>query len=127
MLIVDGDESSRETLGVFSEMLEFDPILAEDPSLCGVYNSNGAECDNEQPCADFILVDLSLKTMTGLDFVEHQVEKCCKAPVKYKAVMARSLSAAEFKQANKIGCHVLQKPVTYEILENWINKCRGKF
>jgi CheY-like chemotaxis protein len=126
ILIIDDEEGNRETLGVYSEMLGYEPILAEDYSSCSTILAKIQACAEEQSCADVLLINQNLATMTGLEFVEKQILKGCKAATYSKAIMSGALTQEEFKLAKKLGCHVLQKPVTYEILENWLSSVDAK-
>ena len=121
ILIIDRDENVRETLGVFTEMLGYEPLFAADASSCSIIHAANQNCTEEHPCADILLIDQRLESMPGLKFVEKQIHKGCKAAARCKAIMSSTLTTEEFNYADKIGCHVLQKPVTYEILENWLH------
>ncbi len=126
ILIIDPEENVRETLGVFCEMLGYEPLFAADASSCRVIHAENQNCAEENPCADIILINQGLPTMTGLEFVERQIEKGCKAAVHCKAIMAKTLTPEEFKLTKTLGCHVLQKPVTYEIMEQWLASVEDK-
>lgn len=126
ILIIDPEENVRETLGVFSEMLGYEPMFAADAASCRAIHAENQGCTELQACADILLIDQGLPTMTGLEFVERQMEKGCKAAVHCKAIMAKTLSPEEFKEAKNLGCYVLQKPVTYEIMEQWLSSVADK-
>jgi DNA-binding response OmpR family regulator len=126
ILIIDRDETVRETLGVFSEMLGYEPLYAEDAATCQAIHSANQSCSAENACAEILLIDQRLQTMTGLEFVERQIQKGCKAATNCKAVMSDALTKQEFMLARQLGCYVLQKPVTYEIFENWLQSISQK-
>jgi len=124
IMILDDEKGVQDALALYSEMLGYDAIATTEPSTCRVYHSN-QDCDKETPCADVLLIDQFLTTMFGLDLVERQANKGCKAPARNKAILANAFVQEDFKRARNLGCHVLQKPVTYEILENWLEKVQS--
>jgi CheY-like chemotaxis protein len=127
ILIIDDEECIRETLAVFAEMLGYEPAVAVNPAECDVSNSTSGECAKETACADLLLIDQNMpNSMMGLDVIQRQIERGCKLDIQYKAVMSGALTEDEIKQAKKLGCHVLHKPVSFEILEKWINSVEGK-
>lgn len=125
IMIIDREESVREALGAFSEILGFEPTLVSDPVICHAMRADKIQCEVKKPCADILLVGQDLSPLTGLQFVARQEEKCCRVPIHRKAVMSGSFTKEEFMQARHLGCHVLQKPVTFEILENWLDGLTG--
>ena len=120
ILIIDDEECIRETLGTFSEMLGYKPILAADPKLCNALHPDNEQCQRDQPCADILLVDQGLPGISGLRFIERQIRKGCRVPTHRKALMSGALTEHEHRQALKMGCHVLQKPVTLQVLQDWL-------
>lgn len=121
MLILDDDPITRKTLGVYGEMLGYEPLFAVDANVCGVVRAGEAVCSAERGCADIFLVSQKQQSGSGLDLVALQSEKGCRIDPQHKAIMAGNLTEQEFRQAGVLGCYVLQKPVTYEIFENWLN------
>jgi CheY-like chemotaxis protein len=101
ILIIDPEENVRETLAVFSEMLGYEPMFAADATSCRVIHAENQTCAEEHPCADILLINQGLPTMTGLEFVELQMEKGCKAAVHCKAVMAKTLTPKEYKESGR--------------------------
>ena len=126
ILIIDDEEGIREILGVYSEMLGYEAELVADLSQCNSFHADSNGCTEGTPCADILVIDQNLPGTKGLDLIEQQLEMGCKVPPQRKAVISASLSEEEFRQAKKLGCHVMQKPITFEIFENWLNKINGK-
>jgi hypothetical protein len=59
--------------------------------------------------------------MTGLELIQRQIDSGCRGAPQHKAIMSGSLTAEELQQAKELGCHVLQKPVTFEVFEHLLN------
>lgn len=120
LMIIEDEECIRETLGIFSEMLGYEPIIATDSSSCPAIHSDGQECLKDHPCADILLIDQGLPSISGLNFIESQIQKGCKVLAHRKALMSGALTKEEFIRTQKIGCHFLQKPVTFDVLKDWL-------
>lgn len=117
IILINDDAGVRETFELYSEMLGHEPVVV-DPSACNVLSANGQECTKDEACADILVVDQRFPGTTGLDFVQLQSDKGCRLAAQCKSVVSSSLTNAEFRQAKRIGCHVLQKPVVFEIFED---------
>ena len=120
ILIIDDDELVRETLGEFSQLLGYEPILVDDPSLPPLPCQESQMCSAEHPCADVMLIDHYLPTMFGLDYIESQIRKGCKASAHSRAIITGALSTQETQRAHSLGCHVLLKPISFETFKNWL-------
>jgi CheY-like chemotaxis protein len=121
VLIIDGDESTRETLAIFTEMLGIEPVVAINPASCDVYSSTPGKCTKEASCTDILFIDQSIPGMTGLELIQQQIDLGCKTAPQHKAIMSAALTAEELQQAKELGCHVLQKPVTFEVFEHLLD------
>ena len=125
LLIIEHEDIARDTLGSFSEKLGYKPILIFDPAVCNAVKSVGQICSTKKPCADILLIDNDSPGFDGLNLVELQTAKGCKVTPQRKALMARRLTEKVYEKASSLGCHVIQKPVTYKNLESWLNGLEG--
>ncbi len=120
ILIIEDGKCILETLGEFSEILGYAPILVDDPSWC-LPCIDKYKCPLERSCADVMLVDHYLPTMFGLNFIEELSRKGCKVPGRSRAIITGVFSSQESERANNLGCDVLLKPVTFEKLKSWLS------
>ena len=102
-------------------MLGYEQVLVADPSLHRLPCLEGRVCSEENPCADVLLVDQYLPTMFGLDLIEKLNRRGCNLPAGSKAIITGVLSSQEAERAKSLGCDVLLKPVTFEMLKNWLS------
>lgn len=122
ILIVEDETGVRQILSVYAEMMGYESILMDGPTACDMYHNPDGKCSKDGPCVDALLIDQHLDGMTGLEFIQRQRDGGCKLSPEYKAVMAKTFSKEEFRNTLATGCHVLQKPITYEIFEDWLNR-----
>ena len=125
IVIIEEDEAIRETLGVYSELLGYEPILFADPESCERFHENHKLTDENQN-ADLLVVEQKMKNMTGLEFIQKQLDKGRVFIEQHKVVLSDSMLRNELMQAKKLGCHALEKPVSYEFFEIWIKGTERK-
>lgn len=122
ILIIDNEECIRAPLAIFSEMLDYEPTVASDPTACDVFAPSSCFCTMDAPCTDILLVDQNVAGMKGLDLIQRQQDHCCKLSTQYKAVMSSCFSTEELNQAEKLGCRIFQKPLRFATLQKWLNE-----
>ena len=125
LLIIENEDSVRDALGGYSEKLGYKPILLSDPLVCKALQPGAQHCPTHKPCANILLIDKDLPAIDGLSFIECQIENGCKVATYRKALMVNRITEQSLKNANRLGCHVLQKPVTFETLKTWLTGLEG--
>jgi len=125
ILIIDDEQCIFETISEFSKELGYDPIHIEDPSFCSLPCHEQKSCPKVSPCVDLLLVDQYLPSTFGLKFVKELNQRGCKIPIGSKAVMSAVLSSDEKAQAKELGYDVLIKPVSFDVLKDWLLSCRS--
>lgn len=121
ILIIDNDEGSRESIAIFCEMLGNEPNTDVNPAYCDVYSPSPCTCTKETACTDILLIEQNMPGMSGMELIQRQLDSGCKSVAHGKAIMSRALTVEETQLASELGCHVLQKPVTYEALEHLLS------
>jgi DNA-binding response OmpR family regulator len=127
LLIIEHEDSVRDSLGLYSEKLGYKPILISDPSVCNAVKSDGQQCSNQKPCAEILLIDNDCPAIDGLSLIELQAEKGCMVNSQRKALMTSMLTEKDHEKATSLGCHVILKPVTYKAIESWLNELEDAF
>lgn len=121
ILIIDSDEASRESIAIFIEMLGYEPTIALNPAACDLYSPNPGDCTKESACIDILIIEQKMPGMTGLQLIQRQLDFGCTVSAQGKVIMSTNLTTEETQLANELGCHVLQKPVTFEALEEMLS------
>ena len=89
------------------------------PSLC-----ERCRCAEGHSCTDIIISDVKMPGHTGLEFIEHQTRKGCRAP--FVALASGAWSEAGIAQAEEFGCRVFQKPFDIDALLAWVEECAAQ-
>lgn len=91
---------------------------------CPVSESLNHICPADHACADIIISDVNMPTITGLEFIKQRQQKGCK--VKYRALMSGDWTDSDLKTAKQLGCHIFQKPFDLKELLKWLEECVNK-
>jgi len=126
ILIIDDEPCISDTLSEFSKGLGYEPIHIEDPSFCSLPCNERRVCPKATPCVDALLIDQYLPSTFGLNFIQELEKRGCKIQTGAKAIMSAVLSSQEKALARSFGFDVLIKPVTFDVLRNWLSPDKNK-
>jgi len=124
ILVFDDDETIRSFLWQILDKRGYEVFTFPEPGSCPLHIKDNCDCPLEQACGDIILSDVDMPGISGLHFIESQFKKGCK--VKNVGLMSGAWSEADLKLAQKLGCHVFQKPFTIDELNEWLDYCEGQ-
>jgi len=94
-----------------------------DPTSCPVYASPHCTCPQDQPCADIMIVDYRMPHMTGVELLERQRQRGCKARIENKAIMSASVDSTQKKAIEALACHFFSKPFRRAEIKAWLEAC----
>jgi two-component SAPR family response regulator len=98
-----------------------------EPLFCPVYLNNECQCHMEYMCGDIFIIDINMSNLTGLDFIEKLIWNGCKVISQNKAlIMSDACTDAELKRAKILDCHIFYKPLTYDEIIEWLDKCEKR-
>lgn len=121
VILFEDDNGVRAFVQMFLEGKGYEVIVYENPGLCPLQSSHECRCSENERCADIILTDVDMPNVSGLDFIESQLGKGCKA--QDIGIMSSAWSAEDRKRARDLGCTVLDKPVSMSTLTEWFTSC----
>ena len=125
--VIDGEECVRLPLTLFAERLGYESSASVSPAFCDSYSTSPCKCTKKSACADILMIDLYyMPGMSSLELIRRQIDSGCKLAPQYKVVMTGYLTQEDVSQAKKLGCHILQKPITFEIFNNWLIEIEGR-
>lgn len=122
IVVIDDERSIRETLKWHLEDLGHEVLTASEPTSCDIYN--GTLCTQNAPCGHALIIDFQMPKMSGLDFIEFLSARGCKGITANMLIMSGNLYALDRTKASELGCQIVQKPVPFSYLENWLDSVR---
>jgi DNA-binding NtrC family response regulator len=124
ILIFDDDKSIREILWHFFDHKGYEVFTFPHPRSCPINDISSCTCPLTESCADFIITDLNMPFLRGIDFIEQQISKGCK--VKNLALMTGDPGDPARERAEKFGVKVFTKPFRLADVEKWITDSEVK-
>lgn len=115
VFVIDDEECIRDTFKMYLEDQGHEVLTSDRPSGCAVFQ--GHDCKNDLPCAHALFVDYFLPEMNGLEFIEKMQKGGCKGMLRNTILMSGDSTAIDIKNAEKLGCMVVQKPLTFDKLD----------
>ena len=126
VIVLEDDDASRKLISLVLQQNGYEVISAPDPTACPLYTHLEERCTKEHPCCDFLLTDNRMPNMTGLEFIEVQSQRGCKAKAENKAVMSGSWTQEERDKAHQLGCKIFKKPYRMNEILAWLTEQKRK-
>lgn len=124
ILVLEDDPSLANLIKLTLVQKGHEVQVFSDPTRCPVYRDHETQCPNRTACADVIISDQMMPNMTGLDFLQLQRMRGCKALDENKAIISGSIMDAELKKTiNELGCHFIKKPFRVGTVVEWVDEC----
>ncbi len=80
--------------------------------------------DQKIVCADFLIVDIKMPEISGVDFVKRQIAKNCR--MKKTAFISDHWTVEDLGYAKSIGAEIFYKPFSILDLTKWIESCSSE-
>ncbi len=119
--VLEDNEQIRKLITDILKIRGHEVYAFPDPSFCSIYLKDDCPCPKEHACADNIITDIIMLNINGLDFVENQKKKGCKA--KNFCVISSAWSNYNKKFAKELGCKIFKKPIDINEFMNWLDEC----
>ena len=120
-IIFDDDQQIRDLLEQILALRGYEVRSFADPTFCSFHIEAACQCTLTEACADFIISDMNMMVVRGLDFLENQLKKGCK--IRRMALISGSWTESELKAADRIGCKTFRKPFTLDEINQWLDAC----
>jgi len=124
VIVFDDNQQVRDALKLVLQSKGYEVFVYADPASCPLQHAHDCPCSEGELCADIILTDIDMPSVSGLDFIESQTHKGCK--IQNIGIMSGAWSDSDRKRAEALGCTVLEKPVSLSILRAWLNDCADR-
>lgn len=126
IFVFDDDPAITRLLQIMLSYKGHHVLTFPDPTACPVYSTAGCTCPQDFPCADVIITDVMMPNMNGIEMLQLQNERGCKAPAANKALMSASLTREIQQAAADLGCHFIRKPFRIDELNDWLDDCLAR-
>ncbi|PLY01099.1 MAG: hypothetical protein C0623_06025 [Desulfuromonas sp.] len=118
ILVIDDEESIRDSLALYFREKGYDVVSADHPARCD--GNRNRLCHGYDECADVLIIDQWMPEMTGLQYLSGRHDWGCRAMAQHKALMSANLPNELRAQAIELGCKVFAKPVRFADLDQWL-------
>jgi len=121
-LILEDDENVRRLLAMYLRKRGHEVLSYDSPIRCPDLEWSACRGDQQRPCFDFLISDNMMPGMTGLEFLEMQERRGCQMDCRHKALITGYLQEHEKTLADKLNCHVFQKPIDWGDFCHWLEE-----
>ena len=119
-IVFDDNEAIRSFLQRLLEKRGYDVFTFPTPAVCPLNRTEVCY----QSCADIVISDVSMPLMSGMQFVDEQVQRGCR--IRNLALMSGSWTPEEKEHAAALGCTVIDKPFITADINRWLDECEKK-
>lgn len=120
VMVFEDNDFLRSMINEFLARRGYEVVAFSDPADCPLLHSDACY----YACADILISDLSMPNMTGLQFLENQIQKGCR--IQNVALMSAAWTPEEREYAERIGCQVFNKPFQFGELNFWLDDCESR-
>ena len=124
VIIFKADNRGRAQIQKILEAKEFEVIAFDNPEQCPLQTAHECQCADSETCADILISDMDMPRVSGLDFIEKQISRGCKA--QNIALMSATWESENIRRAEQLGCTIFEKPTRKSILEDWLDACEQR-
>ena len=126
VFIIDEDEGIRSMIALICMKKGYEVLSYSEPFNCHLYLDEECKCPREHACGDIFIIDMRMAKATGIELVERQARKGCKAVTENKALMSDMWKGQESKKVEKLKCGMLRKPFEISQIMDWLDDCEGR-
>jgi len=120
ILLFEDEDMVRTLFVEFFEKKGYEVFAYHDPSEFNV--DCACNKDKSITCADFMIADIKMPNITGVEFLEHQIAKACR--IDNIAFISAYWTLEDLDYAGKIGAAIFHKPFNIIELNKWLDSCK---
>ena len=121
--LIDDDQRIRDLVTDVLEDRGHKVYAFAEPYRCPILLNERCPCPEDWQCGDLFITDLEMPGMSGLDFIENQINFGCRGLADNKAVMSGNWTDGELTRARDLGCRIFHKPFDLGEFCSWIEDC----
>ena len=119
VILLDDNELIRSLMSTVLESRGYEVFKFATPAICPLQKKPACNCTDTSRCADILLSDLGMPSVSGIEFIKNQKAKKCKTP--YIAMMSGNWPKEDVTIARKLGCKIFNKPFNISEMEEWLD------
>jgi len=119
-IVFDDSDHDRYLVKRLLERRGYQVLEYADPSECPLLHSHECQCGQTEVCCDIMITDLNMLKVSGIEFLEQQIQKGCKIP--NIAIVSSDWSESNLKHAQRLGCTTIEKTPKWDDLADWLDE-----
>jgi len=123
VFLIDDDKRIRDLVKDVLEERGHRVYAFSEPFRCPILLNEKCLCPDGWQCGDLFITDLEMQGMSGLDFIENQVQFGCRSLTSTTAVMSGGWTDYTLARARDLGCRTFHKPFVLDEFISWIREC----
>lgn len=126
IVVVEPEESIRESLALFLRSLGHEVMAVAEPDLCPIYHDESATCPQENPCGDILLIGQHLPKADAFRFIQARIVAGCKGLVENMAVICGPWERDARFLGRELGCRVFRTPMKFSDLQKFVDEVASR-
>lgn len=123
-ILIFGDKENTASLYcIFLRSKGYEVLHYPSPATCALVARQTCACPRDHVCADMLLAEMDMEGITGLELIQRQSERGCRAIPQNKAVISAGLKYGQEKEIRALGSISFQKPLRLMDLLAWVSEC----
>lgn len=123
IIIIDDDPAINLLLKTALVKLGHHVLAFSEPTACQALVKASCGCPQEFPCADVVISDIVMPSMTGIDFFRQQRDRGCKTLPANKALVSATTEPEHIEAVEALGCKFFAKPFKIVEIIHWVEEC----
>ena len=119
-IVLDDNVDDRYMIKRLLKSRGYEVLDYVDPTACPLLHAHECQCGETEACCDILITDVDMPKVSGLEFLEQQIQKGCKVP--NIVVTSGGWSDSKLKHAQRLGLTTLEKTPTWDALADWLDQ-----